>query len=256
MVKLLSFVFVVLNTVGRISFFALSDRGLVRETNEDYFAHIPEKGIFILADGMGGHNAGEVASRLASETLIEYMKSIEIKEPLEILKEAFSEANRAVYQLSQKEISYFGMGTTLDCLCIHGEKASFAHVGDSRIYRLKKDHLSCLTRDQTLVNELISLGAITEEEAQLFPLKQTLTQAVGTHPYINPEIGQVQIEREDLLLLCSDGLTNYVREEEIKEILLSNRALSEKASKLIEKAKEHGGGDNITCQLISIDDLP
>lgn len=242
--------------VQQLSWFALSDRGLVREQNEDVWGALPEKAIFALADGMGGHKAGEVAASMACAQIFAYFEEKAAIDPELDLASAFRKAAETVYSMGLLHEEYQGMGTTLDCLLLAKGKAFFAHVGDSRIYLLREHNLTQLTVDHTLVRELIDLGAVTQEEAELLPFKHTLTRAIGIGGSIDADIGGQSAESGDLFLLCSDGLVNFVKDSEIQARLDDKGAtLEQKAHALVDLAKEQGGGDNITVVLVSLDDL-
>jgi serine/threonine protein phosphatase PrpC len=234
----------------KVDCFGISDIGLVREINEDAWLVQPEKGLFLLADGMGGHNAGEIAAHIAVRSIAESY-SIEDEKP-NSLKNAISSANILIYKKGSEDPSLSGMGTTLTCLALKKEEALIAHVGDSRIYLLRNEKLRLLTEDHSLMNELIDLNVMTPEEAGSFPYKNILTRAVGTHPKVEATITKESLRSGDLFLLCSDGLTNFVTEDEILEILKKKSLLEKKAQSLITLAKNYGGGDNITVLLVKL----
>lgn len=236
----------------RIESCGLSDVGLVREHNEDAWQAFPEEGLFILADGMGGHNAGEIAADLAVKTLYEILmaKSNKIS-----LKDAFKEVNRLIYKMGEESPAFSGMGTTLICLEFTKEGLC-SHVGDSRLYLYRDGKIKQITRDHSLVNELADLGTITSEEIELFPYKHVLTKAIGTNRFVEPEINEISYKDGDIFLLCSDGLTNYASDKEIESALRGMETLEEGAHKLVEVAKRNGGGDNITVILVRTNDLP
>jgi serine/threonine protein phosphatase PrpC len=236
----------------KIDCFGQSDIGLVREVNEDAWLAQPEKGLFLLADGMGGHNAGEIASATAVHSIAEFY-SMDIAQP-DALRNAIVSANRRIYEQGSKDSSLSGMGTTISCLVLHKGEASIAHVGDSRIYLLRQGKLRLLTEDHSLTNELLDLNVITTEEAGSFPYKHILTRALGTHPKVEASFAKESLVCGDLFLLCSDGLTNFVSDEEIVEILQKNSLLEEKANNLIVLAKNYGGVDNITVLLVKVNE--
>lgn len=229
-----------------INSFGFSDVGLVREQNEDVFCILEDKRLFVLADGMGGHNAGEIAAEMAVSHLAELLSS-----DVDIEK-AFEQVNAAIYKKGQEVKKFSGMGTTLSCLVIRGCEALYAHIGDSRIYRLREEILEPLTSDHTLVNELIENGVMALEDASTFPYRHILTKAIGTNPVQVPTINQSKVEGGDFYLLCSDGLTNFVSEEQIQDILNSKGSLKEKTMRLIETVKKNNGSDNITIILLEI----
>lgn len=237
--------------------FAKTDIGRERKLNEDYYyASKPDDKIklFILADGMGGYNGGEVASKMAVEkakTYIEknFSKNKESKEKIEqLLKDAIKYANEEVYKKSISKKDLQGMGTTLDICLIYNSKIFIAHIGDSRVYRIRKDFIRKITRDDSYVQTLIEDGKITKEEAFNHPKKNMITKALGCTPEVEPEIYTKTFIKNDIILMTSDGLTNMVKEEEIKNIIKNDQENS--AESLVQKANENGGYDNITVVII------
>jgi protein phosphatase len=226
----------------------LTDIGNVRKINEDYMGYKEddEKKIYIVSDGMGGHNAGEVASKLAVETVLEYINSIPCLQDLEtVLKEAVQLSNKKVYELSNADYSLKGMGTTMTaCLAKNGIMV-VAHVGDSRCYVLEESGLRQVTKDHSLVQELVDNGSITAEEAVVHPNKNIITRALGTAPNVEVDIYSVNLKQISKVLLCTDGLTNSLSDLEMYEIIKSNTNTNA-CHKLIEISKEKGGRDNIT----------
>ena len=230
---------------------AISDIGLVRETNEDsYIAEPPH--LFVVADGMGGHVAGEIASQLAATTVRRYIEENVGDINLEILlKQAIDQANTAVYQLAQSKEDFNGMGTTVTAIYIENGIVYWGHVGDSRIYLVRNRELSQITNDHSLVFELVQSGNITKEEAKSHPKRNMLTRAVGTSCSIRIDTGMIRWEPEDQLLMCTDGLTNMVSEQEIcKGINDPEGDFTSILENLVDKAKSAGGFDNITTILL------
>jgi PPM family protein phosphatase len=238
---------VVLKTAFILDFFGISDIGLVREKNEDVWKASPEKGIFILADGMGGHKAGEVASLLSVNALFSFLTNGAPEDLLQTLKRGFEKVNALVYKRSQEDESLLGMGTTLIAFIIAEETGYFAHVGDSRLYLLRNGKLQQLTEDHSLINEYLAQGGSSNNE---IPSKHILTKAIGTQNKVEPTFGFCTVNDSDIFLLCSDGLTNFVSREDIEKILYKKMALEEMGNALVELAKINGGGDNITLILI------
>lgn len=238
----------------------LSDIGLVRQNNEDYWAHILEDNFFVLADGMGGHQAGEVASREAVTLLCRLVKeagldSFKIKnldELQDLLRAAIQQLNGKLFSLSCQNEKWKGMGTTLCCLLVHEQGIIVAHVGDSRIYRLRQNRLEQLTQDHSLLRELMDLGQIEDQQADGFLYRNILTRAVGTEPIVEPEINTSDVKSEDLFLMCSDGLTDLLSREEIESLLVHSETIQESTKKLVKTAKQRGGNDNITVILIKV----
>lgn len=222
--------------------------GKVRKNNEDAFKISNKDKIYLLADGMGGHLGGEFASSMAVQELEKLL--VDVKDKAEI-KEAIEEVNRKIYQKSLEDENLSGMGTTLSLIKILDDHLYFANIGDSRIYCLKGKDLIQLTIDDSYVNYLLEVGAITSDQAKDHPKKNVLLKALGTTDDIEVFVQEVQWEEDDLYLLCSDGLTNMLEEEEIQEIISSNEA--EKAvDLLINQALDRGGKDNITVIVLTI----
>lgn len=243
--------------------FAKTDIGKQRKINEDYF-YVPEQNqkikLFILADGMGGYSAGEVASKMATEAVRDYIfehfeKAKTSKEAIEeMLQEAVDYANNKVYTKSVEDTDMTGMGTTLDVCLIYNSKLYIAHVGDSRVYRIRKDFLRKITRDDSYVQTLIEDGTITKEEAFNHPKKNMITKAVGCEKKVEAEIYSKTFIKGDILLMNSDGLTNMIKENEIFEIIKKYNIEENKddiAKILVKKANENGGLDNITVIVIN-----
>jgi len=228
-----------------------SDVGSVRENNEDSARALPERSIFVVADGMGGHVAGEVASRVAIEA---FLQSIEqearprrIKDALTMMHSAALSANEAVYTTAQ-ERGLMGMGTTLTGVLIQGRTACIAHVGDSRFYLVGRK-LRVVTQDHTMTHLMVQSGILSEADAASHPERHVLTQAVGTARSIEPDVFQTRIPRGSRLLLCTDGLHDVVPPDEIRAEA-SSENLEKGAHALIEAAKAYGGPDNITVILV------
>lgn len=237
--------------------FATSDVGKAREINEDYFyISFPDDTVqlFILADGMGGYNGGEIASKLAVTTaknyiLSNYEKSKESKETLlDLVKNSSQYANMVVYEKAKENADLSKMGTTLDVCLIYQNKAFISHIGDSRIYRMRKEFFRKLTKDHSYVQKLLDEGKITEEESKNHPKKNMLMKALGCTPFIEPDAMIKGFIKGDILLMCSDGLTNMVSEDEIQQIIKENPTDSTKL--LVQKANDLGGKDNITAIII------
>ncbi len=235
-----------------------------RKNNEDAIFINKElegvfKNLFIVADGMGGHNAGEIASMLAINSFVEYVKthsdssSLE-QDILDVMVGAIQYANNVIYEKASSEEGFNGMGTTMDALCIYKNKMYITHIGDSRVYLLRNHNLSQLTKDHSYVMELVKLGKLTEEEAMVHPKKNIITRAVGIEKLIEIDTIINNIENNDQLLLCSDGLTNMISNSDIKNILECNLSISEKMDLLINTANQNGGMDNISVILVKQED--
>ena len=237
--------------------FAKSDIGKARDMNQDYYyisSKQDEIQIFILADGMGGYKGGEVASCLATKTALSYIqrnfeKTIKEKEEiLKLIKSSMEYANMVVYEKSKEDKELEGMGTTLEVCLIYNNKAYIGHVGDSRVYRIRKEFIRKLTRDHSYVEKLVKDGTMTEEEAMHHPKKNMLTKALGCTAFVDPDVTVKGFMKDDIILMCSDGLTNMVNEDEIYQLIKQDYKVA--TNKLIEKANENGGYDNITAILI------
>ena len=227
--------------------FAMTDIGRVRQLNEDSF-YQPEPGerFCAVADGMGGHNAGEVASAMAIETYSDYMRGVS-RITLEAMHAAVTRANDAVYEASLQSAEVSGMGTTFSALGMEGKNAFIAHVGDSRIYLVRRSALVQITQDHTLVEEMVLKGLITVREARVHPKRNIITRALGTDARVEIDLIQVELHHGDVFFLCSDGLTNYVPEREILHAAISAAPWPDKLRRLVGIALENGGQDNITA---------
>ena len=234
--------------------YCLTDTGIRRSMNQDFVyasqqpvGHLPN--LFIVADGMGGHNAGDLASRLAVETMIDHIESAEETRPVRLLYEACAAANRAVYAKSLTDRSYAGMGTTLVACCADEDCLYVANVGDSRLYIID-DVIDQITRDHSLVEEMILAGQISREEARTHPDKNVITRAVGMKDAVKIDLFDAGIRPGDICLLCSDGLTNMVPDREILRIVQEAGSLEEAGRNLTETANRNGGSDNISVILV------
>ena len=233
--------------------FGLSDPGCVRSNNEDYLIPDAPRGIFIVADGMGGANAGEYASRLSAETLYEYLLNNGQGGKPDSVDLGFAEANKAVRRAAGESPDLDGMGTTMVVARgLSGAQVEVASVGDSRAYLLSGGELSLLTEDQTWVAEVGSRLGLSEEALRRHPMRHVLTMAVGASAELRIFKHTVTVRPGDQILLCSDGLHGVVEEKTIKHALDSKKPLPQKCQSLIEAAKEHGGPDNITALLIQV----
>lgn len=234
-----------------------TDTGKVRSNNEDYLGYFqtPNGYLFVLCDGMGGHQAGEKASQLAVESLKDFFNKEFYTSPQEALRKAIVEANWIIFSTSQKFSEYAGMGTTLVAVLIRDNQVFYAHVGDSRLYYFEQatQTLHRITKDHSFVQELVDRGLIKDEDAEKHPRKNEILRALGVHQEVTPEVGNLPIlpADNDLLLLCSDGLNGMISDFQIAEIITDkNLNILQRTQKLIEKANEAGGTDNITVQLI------
>jgi serine/threonine protein phosphatase PrpC len=222
-----------------------TDTGRQRQANEDsYFARAP---LFAVADGMGGAQAGEVASRIAARAF-ERKRTLSVEEPAEgQLEQIAQRANREIHKLAQEDSSRAGMGTTLTAALLRDDEVALGHVGDSRAYLLRDARLKRLTKDHSLVEELRRQGRLTEEQAEEHPQRSIITRALGPEPSVNVDTMTFPARDGDVFLLCSDGLTTMVPDEQIQEILVNSRNLRTAVNKLVDAANQGGGRDNITA---------
>lgn len=240
-----------------IKAYAKSDKGKVREINQDYYyisESLDQVQLYILADGMGGYSGGEIASSLAVQTAKNYIennfKEIEKDKDsiIQLLGSSMEYANMIVYEKSKENPELQGMGTTLEICLIYNNKAYIGHIGDSRIYRIRKDFMRKLTQDHSYVQKLVSDGTITQEEANNHPKKNMLMRALGCNAFVEPDVAIKGFLKEDILVICSDGLTNEVKTDDIYNIVKED---FERAPKeLVELANQNGGIDNITVVVI------
>jgi len=232
--------------IGRVG--AVTDPGRTRRHNED--AYVIEPPLFAIADGMGGAQAGEVASRLATAALKEAGANGGGERRIADL---IQEANRRVYDRSSSDPNTSGMGTTITVALVEDDRVSFGHVGDSRAYLIRKARMEQLTEDHSLVNELLKTGKLSREEAETHPQRSVITRALGTDPDVDVDTFSVQAETGDLFLLCSDGLTDMVPEDSILEVVERHREDIDGALRALVKAANRGGGqDNITVVAFEI----
>lgn len=238
--------------------FGLSDVGRRRETNEDDFLMEPELGLYAVADGMGGHAAGEIASRLAIDTLREVLRKDDasvtrtsVDDDGAWLIDAVVEANRRICESIHVHEERRGMGTTVVALLHSGSDAVIGHVGDSRAYLLRGDDLIRLTSDHSWVNEQVKLGLMSDDTAQRHPMRNIVTRALGSRPEVAVELANTEVRPGDVLLLCSDGLNTMLSDEQIGSILIHHRRDAASACRaLIQEANLHGGEDNVTAIVV------
>ena len=240
-----------------IKAYAKSDKGNVRETNEDYFYisnSLDQIQLFLLADGMGGYNGGEIASQLAIQTAKNYIennfKDIEKDRDsiIQLLGSSMEYANMVVYEKAKENPELQGMGTTLEICLIYKNKAYIGHVGDSRIYRVRKQFIRKLTQDHSYVQKLVKEGTITKEQAEHHPQKNMLMKALGCNAFVEPDVMVKGFLKDDILIMCSDGLSNMVDQQTIYEMASKN--IEQATKDLVQLAKDRGGYDNITVVII------
>ena len=228
----------------------LTDTGRRRRHNEDSF--VLEPPLFAVADGMGGAQAGEVASRLAAAAFREYRDADDL-DPERRVEALVQEANRRIYERSRDDANATGMGTTVTAALLEGEHVAIAHVGDSRAYRIRGNALEQLTQDHSLVADLMRSGRLTQEEAESHPQRSVITRALGTDPEVDVDTFAVGLEAGDVFLLCSDGLTTMVSDEEILRLVHESGSLEKAAKALVKAANRRGGEDNVTVVLFRVD---
>lgn len=242
----------------KISSCGLSDVGLVRQNNEDVWAELPDFHFFALADGMGGHQAGEVAAKEAIDTLCRLIKKSfktkpkSLEESKNLIRSAFEHVNAYIYKLGRSSSELKGMGTTLCSLYVQEDGVIYAHVGDSRIYRMRNGSLEQMTKDHSLIRELVELGQINEMQASDFLYKNIITRAIGTESIVETSIEITDIQSGDIYILCSDGLSDLLTLEEMNTIINEETLLFSAVKKLVDSSKAKGGHDNVTVVMVKI----
>jgi serine/threonine protein phosphatase PrpC len=230
---------------------ASSDVGLVREANED--SYLIEQPLYAVADGMGGHLAGDVASSTAVRVISERSSTASASDP-ETLAQILSDANSAIFEQAQSDSGLRGMGTTCTLVLVEGTSAHIAHVGDSRAYLLRDGRLEQLTEDHTLVGRMVREGRIDADEAQHHPQRSIITRALGVDPHVDVDLLHIELKPEDRLLICSDGLSSVVADDAITGALVEISHPQDAADALISLANEAGGEDNITVVVLALRD--
>jgi len=251
---------------GKIEFAELTDTGRVREHNEDAIGTEADIGLMVLADGMGGYNAGEVASGIAVQTVSDLAMAGASREERDgidphsglmrqsiILRDAVYRANKIIYQTAQSQTNCEGMGTTIVACMFYDNKVSIAHVGDSRAYRLRGGAFEQMTLDHSLLQELVDRGFYSEEEAQRSTNRNYVTRALGVEPTVEVEVHEYEVLPDDIYLLCSDGLPDMVEDEDIHlTISTFNASLDVVGQQLIDLANNQGGRDNVSVMLAQV----
>lgn len=241
--------------------------GMRRTHNEDTYGIVSELRLFIVADGMGGHNSGEIASNIAIETITSFFKALQddaeitwpykyerhLSEAENRLKAAIRLGNERIWETSKRNELYHGMGTTVVALHAEGERLYIANVGDSRCYLLRDSALTQITVDHSLLNDWMKTHNMTQEEIRDFPHKNVIMRALGIREQVEVDLFRIQPQRGDVFLLCSDGLTDMVSDSTVKDLLLANPDLSTATKILAREANQMGGHDNITVLLARID---
>ena len=229
--------------------FSKTDIGMVRDANQDYvFSSASPLGslpnLLIVADGMGGHNAGGYASKLAVEVVKQAVMDSQETTPEAIIRNAIIEANQKVLETARQDVNFKGMGTTLVVATVIDRTLYFANVGDSRLY-LINDGIKQLSKDHSLVQEMVRLGGINSEEAKCHPDKNIITRAIGAREQLEVDFFEYRLKKSDMILMCTDGLSNMVEDEAILRTVKSSRDVVEAVEQLIENANNNGGSDNI-----------
>ncbi|MCH7853403.1 MAG: Stp1/IreP family PP2C-type Ser/Thr phosphatase [Proteobacteria bacterium] len=253
---------------GKIKIHEITHTGMVREHNEDAIGSDSDIGLLVLADGMGGYNAGEVASGIAVQTVTELATEGANREERQdrdpttgllrqtiVLRDAIARANKIIYQTAQSQTHCEGMGTTLVAAMFYDDKISIAHVGDSRAYRLRDNKFEQITLDHSLLQELVDRGFYSQEEAQRSTNRNYVTRALGVEPTVEVEVNEYDVLPGDVYLLCSDGLSDMVEDEDIHlTISTFNDSLDVVGQQLVQLANDHGGRDNISIMMAQIVD--
>ena len=248
---------------GKLTFVGQTDTGRVREHNEDTIATDPDVGLLVLADGMGGYNAGEVASGIAVKTITNLVReglmredlasidrSTGLSRPSIVLRDAITRANKIIYQTARSQAECEGMGTTVVAALFYDNRISIAHVGDSRLYRQRGSQIAQVTMDHSLLQELVDRGFYSPEEAQRAANKNYVTRALGVEPQVEVEVQEHPVDKGDIFILCSDGLSDMVEDEDIRLTISTFGAnLDTVAKQLIQLANENGGRDNVSVVL-------
>jgi protein phosphatase len=248
---------------GKLTFVGQTDTGRVREHNEDTIATDSDVGLLVLADGMGGYNAGEVASGIAVKTITNLVReglsredlgSIDrgtgLSRPSIVLRDAITRANKIIYQTARSQAECEGMGTTVVAALFYDNRISIAHVGDSRLYRQRGSQIAQVTMDHSLLQELVDRGFYSPEEAQRAANKNYVTRALGVEPQVEVEVQEHPVDKGDIFILCSDGLSDMVEDEDIRLTISTFGAnLDTVAKQLIQLANENGGRDNVSVVL-------
>ena len=235
--------------------YALTDTGRVRSMNQDYIYASPEKvgslpDLFLVADGMGGHKAGDYASRFMVENLVVYLTHRHDGPCVTQIKEGIKTVNKALYEMSLEREEFQGMGCTLVAAVIEDGVLYAANIGDSRLYLILDGSIRQITRDHSYVEEMVAMGMMQRGSADYNRKKNIITRAAGIRPDIVPDFFEEELEQGDYILLCSDGLSNMVDNDTLCSIILSEGSLKEKAQRLIAEANERGGTDNIAVVLV------
>ena len=236
--------------------YAKTDVGMRRSMNQDslYCSDEPVgsfRNLFIVADGMGGHRAGDTASRMCIENMTSMIQGSDQNTPVTIFEEACAYANQKVYQAANSNPEYEGMGTTMVACTLQEYSLFVANIGDSRLYLLH-DHLQQISYDHSLVEEMVKIGNLTESEARMHPQKNIITRALGIDEEVQPDFFEIKVLPGDIILLCSDGLSNMVEDEDMEYLIRHTDSLEQAGDALVKRANANGGSDNITAVLVQV----
>ena len=236
--------------------FSITNIGMQRKVNQDYVYCSKEAigslpNLYIVADGMGGHKAGDYASRCCVESMIQEVKGDSLKSPVSILEHAIQKANETVLRESKKNVEYEGMGTTVVVATIVEDTLHVGNIGDSRLYVIR-DKIEQITQDHSLVETMVRTGELMPEDARFHPNKNIITRALGTNEDVKADFFEVKLEKADTILLCSDGLSNMVEDREIERIVKEMHDVEKASETLVELANRNGGTDNIAIVMIQI----
>ncbi len=247
-----------------------SDIGCVRTNNEDNLGYDVRQGIFVVCDGMGGQAAGEVASKMGVDTVLDYFRKAatnghfpavgtkyeNVSDRANALGSAIQLANHTIYEAAGKQSAHAGMGSTIVAVLVRGNFLSVGHVGDSRVYLIRQGKIQQLTNDHSLVMEQVRRGLITREEAEKSEMQNIIIRALGSEESVEPDLDDLVALPGDILLLATDGLTKHVKDEQLLEFVQKSPSLDAACNGMIDAAKRHGGDDNITCLLLRFVDMP
>ena len=239
----------------QLSVSACSDTGRKRAANEDFYALEEKLGLFVVADGLGGHVAGRRAAELGVGVFVETVGSDPEGHASEILRQGFACAGEAIFQAAQADVELRGMGTTLVALWLRDDEAALAHAGDSRLYLLRAGRLHALTLDHSVVGERVARGELSAEQARIDPSRHIITRAVGVVPCVEPDVALLRTRAGDLFVLCSDGISSQIEDADIERCLNTRAAgLDAQAADLVALANARGGEDNATVVLVAVGD--
>jgi PPM family protein phosphatase len=235
-----------------------TDVGIIRSGNEDSYIMVPDRGVFVVADGMGGHAAGEVASEMAVRLVareLGSLKALTDDQVAERMRTSIRGANDAIFQRTLTEHDKRGMGTTVTALVLYSTRFLIGQVGDSRCYLLREGKLTQVTKDHSYVQEQVDAGYLTPEQARTHPYSNVITRCVGANSDVMPDVYAGAVRPKDLFLIASDGLTGMLEDPQLAEILLADRMPQEQVDDLVAEANRHGGLDNITAIIVRIDSV-